>query len=274
MAMVGVGSRSRSCAVAALGSCSVLGILCAAVALLRWDAARNARQPLLLAATAVARAAGRQRRRDGAEGRPARLGAAAATTSSPSCWDRLPPTWPRALVVTQRRVPDAGARVGPAVTVTYYDYDRGGNLVQITPEDGANATAPEEGGDDATLWDLELNDGRSYYFTPSLGECRAADFPVGILRPDWLAGATPLGPSTSAWRRWEEGRRGGGNATAEDRPVCGWTQADFVDYYADAATGEPDSWYFHAMRASFRVLDYRPNAVIDPSLLVPPDYCF
>lgn len=164
-----------------------------------------------------------------------------------SCWDRPPPVWPHTLKVVQRRVPDSDSKVGPATTVTYYDYDYGGNLIQITPDRGE------------VLWDLELNSHHSFYFTPSEQTCKAVDFPVGILRPNWLQGATPLGPSKS----WD----------GSGRAVCGWTKVDFIDYYVDATTGIPDSWYFHTMKASFQVLNYTENPIIDPALFVPPEYC-
>jgi hypothetical protein len=40
---------------------------------------------------------------------------------------------------------------------------------------------------------LELNSGHSYYFTPTQQTCKPMDFPVGILKPNWLEEATPLG---------------------------------------------------------------------------------
>lgn len=207
--------------------------------------------------------------------------------SSRSCWNRSPPVWPRSIVVVQKRVPDSDARLGPATTITYYDYDRGGNLIQIIPEntDGSKKNA--------VVWDLELNTGHSYYFVPSEQSCTAVDFPVGILRPDWLQGATPMGPSLSTWRRapnngnhqnqngnYNNGGgevsslNGGDASSATDRLVCGWTKADFIDYYADASTGLPDSWYFHTMKANFYVLNYTETDNIDPALFVPPGYCF
>jgi hypothetical protein len=167
-----------------------------------------------------------------------------------SCYDQPPPIWPKSLIFVQQRVPDSDSKVGPAKTVTYYDHDLGGNLIQITPE-GTDG--------DHVLWDLELNSGHSYYFYPSTRKCQKVDFPVGILRPNWLEGATPLGPSLS----WD----------GSGRNVCGWTKVDFIDYYADATTGIPDSWYFHTMKASFEVLNYTENPSIDPALFDPPDYC-
>lgn len=36
------------------------------------------------------------------------------------------------------------------------------------------------------MYDLELGSGRSYYYEPALNRCKEIDFPVGILKPDWL----------------------------------------------------------------------------------------
>jgi len=195
------------------------------------------------------------------------------------CWDRPPPIWPRSFVVTQKVVPDTGSKVAPATTVTYYDSEQGANLIQNFPDDG---------NDDDVFWDLELNTGQSFYFKPSQKKCTPVHFPVGILRRNWLEGASPLGPEPSTWRRSTTTLHGITNTTtANNRVVCGWTKLDFIDYYADAETGIPDSWYFYTMRASFRVLDYYTtasvnannsdgdeHAAIDPALFVPPDYCF
>jgi len=185
------------------------------------------------------------------------------------CWNQTPPIWPRQMVVTQKRVPDSDSRVGPATTITYYDYDRGGNLIKDIPNDKNKAV----------LWDLELNTGHSYYFYPSKQTCKPVDMPVGILRPDWLEGATPTGPSMTTWRRKYDVTNENGE-TMTDRLVCGWTKMDFIDYYTDASTGRPDSWYFHTMKANFYVLNYTQvgdpswsNNTIDPALFVPPDYC-
>lgn len=70
-----------------------------------------------------------------------------------------------------------------ATTVTFYDYPRGANLIHISP-DSNNSDV---------LWDLELDSHQSYYFTPTRKTCFPMQFPVGILRPDWLANATFLG---------------------------------------------------------------------------------
>lgn len=164
------------------------------------------------------------------------------------CQEREPPMWPSSMIIVQKQIPDQDSKAGPATTVTYYDAKQGANLIQITPDD------PQL----PVLWDLELNSHHSYYFEPSQRTCKRIDFPVGILRQDFLKDATTMGESTSA----------NGNGIS-----CGWTKADFIDYYADKETGEPTSWYFHTMKATFQVLYYEENPTIDPSLFIPPDYC-
>ncbi len=238
-------------------ACFVFGILYASVALHRLDPVWNPHQQLLLASTTLQGSGNKD----------------VLSPTSP-CWEKSPPIWPHSLVITQIRVPDSDAKVGPATTITYYDFDQGGNLIQIFPIGGRDTVLW-----DKTLWDLELNTGHSFYFYPSKKSCRPVEMPVGILRPNWLEGATPLGPSWSTWRRAPRKInhfKGITRNPQTDRLVCGWTKLDFIDYYADAETGEPDSWYFHSMKASFRVLNYTvvPTNTIDPGLFVPPDYCF
>ena len=133
-----------------------------------------------------------------------------------------PPIWPEQFVLVQRKVPDDDS--GNSTTVTYYDWTRQANLILITPD--ANETD--------VLWDLELGNKHSYYFYPSRQSCTPMTFPVGILRPNWLANATCLGERIILGRK-----------------TIAWTKADFIDYYADANTGEPVSWYFHTMHARF-----------------------
>jgi hypothetical protein len=170
------------------------------------------------------------------------------SSSSKPCMEQLPPVWPSSLVLIQRRVPDDDSKVGLATTVTFYDSEAGGNLIQITPDESSLPV----------LWDLELDTHHSYYFEPSSATCKAIDFPVGILRQDFLKDAEPLGEVEN----WDG-----------DGTVCGWTKADFIDYYANKETGRPTYWYFHTMKAEFRVLYYEENPDIDPILFVPPDYC-
>lgn len=230
-------------------ACFVLGFLYAAIAVYRLEPVWSVDHHLIRATTAAYRSVSRNGNHDNNN----------ADDISSDCWKRPIPVWARSFVITQNRVPDIDSKVGPSKTVTYYDYDLGGNLIQDFRENGD------------VLWDLELSNHHSFYFYPSKQTCKPVDMPVGILRPDWLAGATPLGPSVSTWRR---SHTYADDHDATDRLVCGWTKADFIDYYVDAATGVPDSWYFHNMKANFYVLNYTETEPIDPALFVPPDYCF
>ena len=171
-----------------------------------------------------------------------------ATTTSP-CYERDPPKWPSRFTLVQRLVPSSASKMKPATTVTFYDHDLGANLIQQTPD---NSTEP-------IFWDLELNTQKSYYFYPETKTCIERDFSVGILRMDWLDGAESIGESMG----WN------------GREVCGWTKADFLEYYADKETMEPVSWYFHSMKASFNTIYYQPNVQV-PNMewFTPPEYCF
>jgi len=160
---------------------------------------------------------------------------------------QTPPTWPLAFTLVQRRIPDEVAQVHLATTVTYYDYQAGANLIVITPD--ANVSD--------VLWDLELNSHHSFYYVPARQSCHAMDFPVGILRPDWLANATSLG-----------------SRVVNGRLCYGWTKVDFIDYWADAETCQPVSWYFHTMQATFNTIYYAEGATAPAATyFVPPAYC-
>eukprot|EP00630_Chrysocystis_fragilis_P007097 CAMPEP_0197388362 /NCGR_PEP_ID=MMETSP1165-20131217/1036_1 /TAXON_ID=284809 /ORGANISM="Chrysocystis fragilis, Strain CCMP3189" /LENGTH=183 /DNA_ID=CAMNT_0042913709 /DNA_START=25 /DNA_END=576 /DNA_ORIENTATION=- len=175
-----------------------------------------------------------------------RLGAAVAVVAAATCPNTTPPVWPDRFVLVQRRIPDDQSS-GNATTVTYYDWPNQANLIVIT----------EDRNESNVLWDLELGTGRSYYYYPLSRECTPMKFPVGILRRDWLANATFLGEQLFLGKQ-----------------VLVWTKADFIDYYADAETCDPVSWYFHSMQARFDTIYYAPNASV-PTLdyFQPPAYC-
>ena len=112
---------------------------------------------------------------------------------------------------------------------------------------------PDDGGD--VLHDLELQN-ESYYYYPSRRTCTPQKFRVGVLRRDWLANATYLG------RRVVNGR------------LCLlWTKQDFVDYYADAESCAPVSWYFHNMRTRFDTIYWAPGDAAPKGSFAPPAYC-
>ncbi|CAA6667822.1 unnamed protein product [Spirodela intermedia] len=82
---------------------------------------------------------------------------------------------------------------------------------------------------DLGLYDLEWDNGTSFYYTLGLGgTCRLATFPVGILRPDFLSDASYLG------------------RVSTDGFLCNlWQKLDFIWYYEDVATKRPIRWDFY-----------------------------
>jgi len=104
---------------------------------------------------------------------------------------------------------------------------------------------------------MNFDCGAGYYFTPTTQTCQHIRFPVGVLRPDWLANATFLGETKILGKY-----------------VLAWTKADFIDYYADSQDCSPVSWYFHTMQARFDTVYYSPGTTVaDTSLFHPPSYC-
>jgi len=173
------------------------------------------------------------------------LSAPAPLNATISGCERGPPVWPEQLFLVQRKIPDDDS--GNSTVITYYDWKRQANLIIITPD--SNHTD--------ILWDLELGNHHSYFFRPLKEQCKSMDFPVGILLPNWLVNATCLGEVTMNGRR-----------------TIGWTKEDFIDYYADAVTDEPVSWYFHTMKARFDTLFYGPGQQVpSESFFKPPNYC-
>jgi hypothetical protein len=163
--------------------------------------------------------------------------------------ERGPPVWPEQLFLVQHRIPDDDS--GNSTIATYYDWKRQANLIIINPDSN-------QGNKDADIiWDLELSNHHSYFFNPLKKTCKTMDFPVGILKPNWLVNATCLGEVVMNGRR-----------------TIGWTKEDFIDYYADAVTDEPVSWYFHTMKARFDTIFYSPGKQVpSESFFEPPNYC-
>eukprot|EP00316_Scyphosphaera_apsteinii_P017690 CAMPEP_0119319928 /NCGR_PEP_ID=MMETSP1333-20130426/50847_1 /TAXON_ID=418940 /ORGANISM="Scyphosphaera apsteinii, Strain RCC1455" /LENGTH=194 /DNA_ID=CAMNT_0007326483 /DNA_START=89 /DNA_END=673 /DNA_ORIENTATION=+ len=163
-----------------------------------------------------------------------------------ACGPHQPPLWPERFVLVQRKYPDDPA-MGNETTITFYDWLAGANLIKITPDSNHSDV----------LWDLELNTRHSFYFRPARNSCQSIDFPVGILRPDWLNNATYLG-----------------RVIHNGRECFKWTKVDFIDYYAATESCEPVAWYFHSMRAAFETIYYQPGAhVPHTSWFTPPEYC-
>lgn len=82
------------------------------------------------------------------------------------------------------------------------------------------------------MYDLEWNNGTSYYFDLAAKTCNTLLFEVGILRPDWLDHSHYLG---------EEELNGF---------TCNvWEKEDFITYYEDKGTRRPVGWLFRSSGA-------------------------
>ncbi|CAM9447744.1 unnamed protein product [Pylaiella littoralis] len=84
----------------------------------------------------------------------------------------------------------------------WYDYDAGHNL---------NVIQTQSGEEDGPLFDNERANGTTYYYSPAKAKakyCNIIDFGVGLLKPDWLKGATFLGEEECGiyqCTKWEQG---------------------------------------------------------------------
>lgn len=107
-------------------------------------------------------------------------------------------------------------------------------------------------------YDLEWDNGTSYIYTVggSNEGCRVLHFPVGILRPNWLEGATYLGQQKI------------------DGFLCNvWEKVDFVWYYEDVVTKRPVYWVFYSGSGS-HVMTFEVGAVLEDAEWQAPVYCF
>lgn len=139
------------------------------------------------------------------EPRPATAAASAAVappSSPPPSLPTAPPPQP----------------AGGAVVDLYYDFPRGRNANLIRGRLG-----------DSVLVDVEYDNHTSFYFDRAARTCKSVTFPVGVLPPDWLAGATYHG------RRTVDG-------VATDL----WAKAGFIEYWARVGDGAPLQWRFSA----------------------------
>ncbi|KAJ7945207.1 Transferring glycosyl group transferase [Quillaja saponaria] len=107
-------------------------------------------------------------------------------------------------------------------------------------------------------YDLEWNNGTSYIYTlkPFEKECRTLHVSVGILRPNWLDGATYLGQQHI------------------DGFLCNvWEKVDFIWYYEDVLTQRPVYWVFYT-GYSAHVMTFEVGAVLEDAGWQAPVYCF
>ncbi|KAK9931879.1 hypothetical protein M0R45_019135 [Rubus argutus] len=107
------------------------------------------------------------------------------------------------------------------------------------------------------LYDVEWNNGTSYYFTFGEGRhCQIMEFEVGIPRPDFLEGANYLGTEVT------------------DGFLCNvWEKVDFIWYYEDVQTKRPVRWDFYDGISS-HVMTFEVGAVLPDSITQAPAYCF
>ena len=105
-----------------------------------------------------------------------------------------PPPWPLQLRVRAVTSSPTGTL---SVDTINYDWPGQRNIIHIQYQ-----------GNTSDLYDLELGNGQEYYYTPAEQACNPMKFPVGILRPDWLANATYLTSTTVSNSRPTHQRRG------------------------------------------------------------------
>ncbi|XP_004501765.1 uncharacterized protein At4g14100-like [Cicer arietinum] len=107
-------------------------------------------------------------------------------------------------------------------------------------------------------YDLEWNNGTSFIYTlhPSDRHCEVVHVSVGILRPNWLDGATYLGQEQV------------------DNFLCNvWEKVDFIVYYEDVLTRRPVKWIFYTGYTA-HVMTFEVGAVLEDPNWQAPVYCF
>ncbi|KAH1255235.1 Uncharacterized protein GmHk_04G011456 [Glycine max] len=112
--------------------------------------------------------------------------------------------------------------------------------------------------DHVVSYDLEWTNGTSFVYTldPSDPTCKVVDFGVGILRPNWLDGATYLGQQHV------------------DNFLCNvWAKVDFIVYYEEVLTRRPVRWDFSSGYTG-HVMTFEVGAVLEDANWQAPVYCF
>ncbi|GBF95588.1 transferring glycosyl group transferase [Raphidocelis subcapitata] len=134
-----------------------------------------------------------------------------------------------------------------ALTSLYYDWKGGRNLNLIQTQLGARGE----------IWDVEHDNGTSFIFSRSQRACKRLHFDVGILLPNWLEDATPLGQTST-----------------DGFVVDVWTKAEFINYYNDNSTSRPVRWTFLSSGAEFHVMDWTPGRALAEEHWQAPAWCF
>mmetsp|Transcript_9999 Transcript_9999/g.15049 ORF Transcript_9999/g.15049 Transcript_9999/m.15049 type:complete len:196 (+) Transcript_9999:231-818(+) len=136
----------------------------------------------------------------------------------------------------------------------YYNYPKGVNVNIIRKKTDLNGT----------LWDIEWNNGTSYFFHPLTKDCQIIKFGVGILPPNWLEGATYLGieeVDSFQCNKWQKG----------DSDVPGMP---FITYWDDVETRKPFQYQFFS-GSLLKFVDFEPISEEEEKMVFQvPDYCF
>lgn len=139
-----------------------------------------------------------------------------------------------------------------ALTDLYYDWQGGRNLNVIRSQLGS------------TLFDNEFSNGTTYYYPSDGSTCNAIEMGVGIVKPDWLAGAAYIGEATvdnipcDVWQQ-------GGSPDDDATP--------FVTYYSVSGAAYPARWVFYD-GAQFDVLQWAVNETAGNNVWALPPSCF
>ena len=159
-----------------------------------------------------------------------------------------PQLWPALLKADLRQ-----NRSGALANVTLcYDFAGGRNLNVID-----NSAAP--GG--SVLYDNERANGSTYYYSRHPPGCKVIAMGVGLLRPDWLRGATYIGPGYGDTDCFTQGESPS-NASVP-----------FLTYCQSQADGLPRYWTFFD-GARFDVDRWEPDATCSEAAFALPPTCF
>lgn len=175
---------------------------------------------------------------------------AAATAAAATETPERPARWPDQFhaVVFTNLTNVSSASTGPPLRLTdlYYDWPRRRNL---------NLIRYQLSGD--PLYDVEWDNGTTFYFDS--GTCRTEQFPVGVLRPDWLADGVYLGREST----------GGIDCHL-------WGKEGFIVYYEDVLTRRPVRWNFLDVTGIQQfIMSFEVGVVLeDDSQWQAPAHCF
>lgn len=167
--------------------------------------------------------------------------------SSAQSAEPSPPIWPQTFHATlfQNRSGNL------AIVDLWYDWPGGRNLNLIHSQQD-----DQKGFNQGPLYDIEWQNGTTYYFRPMMQTCNSIEMGVGILTPDWLKGAKYLGMEIVDLY----------NCTV-------WAKANFITYYAEVGTNRPVKWTFFDGMTEHLIV-YEPNTTASSSTWQLPRYCF